>query len=168
MNELMILLTVLGIGLIIGSIGGVIVKNLLGAYSAFMHILETNKKFEQKQKVVDEMKSKGEFHEWQELPTPEGNLLVCVKTGWCPSANGFIDIERINSYLTSQKIQKEYKAYRDERVRLLAEKYNYPILTMEQLVEDIFSIKKDFHLLKLNELQQEFFTKAEDVETKRD
>ena len=164
-DEMMVLTLILLMGCGIGLAIQRILDNLILFYYKIKAIRQNNIEFKNKQAEVDKMKAAGDFHEWQEIPTMHGMLLVCKKTGWCPSLNGFIEQSRINSYLEAAKMDEEYKAFRKERINNLASKLVLTIADTEKIVEEIFSMKKDFHLMKTTLLQQELQAKAAHVES---
>ena len=63
------------------------------------------------------------------------------------------------------KMEEEYKVFRSERVKDLASELRLSIADTEKVVEQIFSMKKDFHLMKTTLLQQELQEKAAHVES---
>ena len=166
MNDEMIILTViLLMGYFLGYTSNKIVDNIYMLMYKIRLMRETNAAFKIKQAEVTKMKAAGDFHEWQEIPTMQGSMMVCKKTGWCPSLNGFIERSRIESYLNDLKREEEYKDYRANRVQQLCQALNMSTQQVEKVVEDVFSIKKDFHLMKAAQLQQELKEKAAHVES---
>ncbi len=110
-----------------------------------------NKEFRSKVKAKEEMQAKGEYHEWIRIPYGTEERLVCKKTGWCPTINGFLAMGYVNSWVERLGMEKEYNKYSDARVKLLAEDYEMPTQWMEDLIEKVFKIKKDFHVEKMKD-----------------
>ena len=109
------------------------------------------------------MKEDGEFHEWVTVQTPTGDMMVCKRTGWCPNFEGFVPTNMINAYLEKVKMEQEYKEFRDARVLELANQLKLSTMEMEEVVEKIFSMKKDFTVSKLIELSADLTERALDV-----
>jgi hypothetical protein len=124
-----------------------------------------NQELKVKKEELKKMRAMGEFHQWKEMYFTDGSHLVCLKTGWCPTLKGFVDMNRIERYIKAEIMQEEYKAFRAERVNNLASKLVLTIADTEKIVEEIFSMKKDFHLMKTTQLQQELKAKAAHVES---
>jgi hypothetical protein len=163
MEESNILATILLVGAILGFAIRYLVGNIIHFSKHIKDLMDNNKEFAKKQAMVAKMKADGDFHEWITIPTPGGSMLVCKKTGFCPELNGFVAIEMINSYLNRVKQEEEYKVFRDARVLVLAKELGLDVPRMEEIVEKVFSMKKDFTIHKLAQLQQDLTKRAEDV-----
>ena len=160
MNDATILTTILLFGLVIGLAINWLVGNIITQVENIKAIMTNNKLFKSKQAAMEKMKAEGGMHEWVQVPTMQGMLLACKKTGWCPTLQGFLQLSHINSYLEAKKAEEEYKIFRDIRVGELADKHNMSFFDMEKLVEQIFSIKKDFHVERIAKLQREIEARA--------
>ena len=163
MSETTILTVILAIGLAIGVAVPILIRSIQHNLVKIKAILDNNKLFAKKTAEMEEMKVRGELHEWVKVQTAGGQMLVCKKTGWCPDLQGFVSLELVEEYFTKIKAQEEYKEYRDLRVAELAKELDFDIQKMEDVVERIFSIKKDFHLNKAIKLTNELTQRAEDV-----
>jgi len=114
-------------------------------------VLARSKAFRKKQKEVEDMKARGEVHEWVTISIPGlgGNMMVCRKTGYVPSKKGFLPIEVIQRHEKTQafekKIQKEYDEFKNERFSSISKDYDIPMEKMEDLMDKICSIYNDFH-----------------------
>lgn len=118
-------------------------------------IRKNNAEFKAKMKIKEDLKANGDHHEWVSIPYGQTEVLVCKKTGWCPTINGFIYMTYINEWLKRKKMDEEYQKFRKNRVELLAEDYEMPYEHMEQLIEKIFAIKQDFHVEKMKKSVEE-------------
>jgi hypothetical protein len=163
MNETTILTTILLIGLVIGLASNYLIGNILHFSGKIKAFIDNNKEFAKKQAEVAKMKANGDFHEWVSIPSTGGTMLVCKKTGYVPSLNGFVPVEMVTSYLNKVEREKDYKIYRDLRVMALANQHGMHLESMERLVEDIFSIKKDFSVLQLTKLSEDLTQRAQNV-----
>lgn len=159
---------VLLLGLFFGFIANPLLKNAIKGWQNFKRILDDNKKFAEKKAEVEKMKTNGDFHEWITIPTLSGEMMVCKKTGWYPTAQGFVPMELINEYLRKVKLEEEYREYRNAKVAELAKELDFSLEKMETVVEKIFSMKKSFYLGRIEKLSEEFKQRADDVRTKQD
>lgn len=162
-SEQQLFTTVLILGLLLGLFGLAVLKNLKKTWAEVQAIRENNKKFRAKQEEVKKMKEKGDLHEWITVPSINGEIMVCKKTGWSPTLNGFIPMDLLNDHLFKIQIEKEYKEYRNKRVSKLAAELGFTETKMEDVVEKIFSMKKDFHVERMARLAEEFAKRAENV-----
>lgn len=157
-EEVMAILLLIGVG--IGLFSSVLINNIRINWEKLKTIHQNNKKFAALQKNVDDMRAKGELHEWQEIMTMQGKMLVCAKTGWCPTLKGFLPLQVIQQQLEHAKAEEEYKEFRAARIQLIAHERNMTTAEVERLVEQIFTMKKDFYVQRVAKLQQEMEAKA--------
>ncbi len=109
-----------------------------------------NKEFYARIQAKEEMKVKGDFHNWIKIPCEMGEeMLVCSKTGWCPSKDAFLSMEYVNKWIQQKKLDEEYQAFRKIRVETLAEAWEMTVPQLEGLINEIFKIKQDFHTQKM-------------------
>jgi len=109
-----------------------------------------------KEDSVAKMKKEGRFHKWITLPVrlPGKGVqetTVCEETGYCPSVDGFIDLMQMKEMLIKKKNDEEFVEFRREKIKELSSKYGMHEDLFEDVVNDIYSIKKDFHVNKMNE-----------------
>lgn len=157
------LTSILLFGLLVGIGATFLLNNLSKYYKIAKEVVDNNRQFARKQAAVDEMKSRGEMHEWATVATPNGDIMVCKKTGWSPDLKGFVPVEAVTSYLNKIKVEEEYKEYRNKRVEELAKEIGLSLDKTEEIVEKVFSIKKDFHVDRISKLSNELGKRAEDV-----
>ena len=161
MNDAVLMSVILFVGMLFGLFANSLIQNTMFHIEKIKLMLANDKLFKQKQQEVADMRPKGVFHEWFDMPKGDGNtIIVCKKTGWCPSLKGFVPMSRIEAYLAAVKAEEEYKVFRNGRVAELAIKMNLDNQQVEKFVEDVFSIKKDYTLMKIKELQQELQANA--------
>lgn len=163
MNDAGLLITILLISLTLGFIMRFLVSNIITNVQKLKVILNNNKEFQKRQKEVEEMRAKGEVHDWVTVETADGAMLVCKKTGYVPRLKAFVPLEAINSYLLKLEREEQYKLFRNARVASLAKELGLNETKMEEVVEKIFAMKKDFTLLQLDKLKQEMQEKKENA-----
>lgn len=142
----------------IGFLSMPIVQSLIRLIKDLKKSHINNKLFHQKKQEVQNMKDKGEVHEWINLPTIRGQKLVCKKTGWCPELEGFISKTAIDRHLTNTKRQeeteKEYQIFRDNRVTELSIYYNLDEETVSGIMSEAFKARQEFFVDKIKEEQE--------------
>jgi len=114
---------------------------------------KTLKNYEDK---VTKMKDEGRMHKWVTLPIRipgEGikETQVCEETGYCPGLNGFVDAFEIKQMLGQRKTEEEFKVFKEARISELAEEYSMTEEAFSNIVEEIYSMKKNFHVKKMEE-----------------
>ena len=103
------------------------------------------------------------MHQWMTMVIMGQEVMVCEKTGWAPSLNGFLPMHMIEAYKKESNAAKEYEQFRNARIQLIASENQMTIPQVERLVEQVFSIKKDFTLQRIEKLQKEMEDKASAV-----
>jgi hypothetical protein len=166
MDDAQLMMIILFVGLLFGVMFRFLVGQLTTQVKITKKIIETNRKFKEKQAEVTNMKSNGDLHQWVTVPYKGEDVFVCKKTGWCPHLEGFLPVDKIASHLNDLKTEEDYQAYRRNRIDQLSEKMGMSYAGTEKLVEEIFSIKKDFYLGKLEALQKELEDGASRVKSK--
>lgn len=112
---------------------------------------QIKQEIDRKQKMIDEMKINKELHEWMTVQQVSvngeiSNYNVCKKTGWCPQLNMFFTDAYVRNEILNQKYQKQYSEYKTKIIREMANDHGKTIEQMEQIVEAVFDIKKQFAL----------------------
>lgn len=105
-----------------------------------------------------EMLERGEQHEWVNIKSavdPSKEMMICKKTGWCPEIKDYFSDEWVRKQIKKQELAEQYKMYRDIEVGTLAVRYKLDLETMEKIVEDVFNIKKSFHLKHIEKQMKE-------------
>lgn len=160
-EQVMTILFVIGIGF--GLFGRFLLDNIQTYWNKLVKIYKNNKDFKELQDSVDQMREKGEMHDWMEMNLGTTKALVCKKTGWCPSQGGFLPMSIINQYIENLKTEEEYQEFRNARVQLIAHENNLTVPATERVVEQVFAMKKDFFLQRISKLQQEMEQRAAEV-----
>lgn len=155
MNDAGLLLAIFLISLTLGFIMRFLVSNVINSAEKFKKVLNNKKQFQKKQKELEQMRDRGEQHDWVTIEAGDGPMLVCKKTGYAPRLKGFVPVEAVNTYLLWAEREEEYKLFRNARVTSLARELGLSETKMEEVVEKIFAMKKDFTLLQLDKLKQE-------------
>lgn len=158
MDDIMFTIFVVGIGL------GMLAKFFLGGLEQAIGVLkfklEQNKQFKKLEKARNEMIANGDRHQWMSIRIMGQSINVCEKTGWAPTLNGFVPLHIIESYKQEMASEKEYQDFRNARVQLIARENQMTIDQVERLVEQVFSMKKDFALIRIEKLQKEMAERA--------
>ena len=111
-----------------------------------------NAEIARRKQMVADMKARGEFHEWVTIQQKDikGDIHdphVCKKTGWCPSLQSFFQMAYVKEAVLREEYKNKYETYRDEQVEMLSTKFKHSRAEMEEIVESVFDIKKQFALL---------------------
>jgi hypothetical protein len=155
MNDANILTIILLMGMVSTLVFQKLISNIVKAISDIKAVNAQNREFKARMAEMDKMKTNGDFHEWIYLPSTAGEIMVCKKTGWCPSVKGFFSTKLINQHLADKQAEEDYKVFRNKRVLQLATDIGKNFSETEKIVEAVFSIKKDFTLLRLTKLQED-------------
>jgi hypothetical protein len=105
---------------------------------------------------VAKMKAEGRMHKWVTMPVkiPGKGIVetsVCEETGYCPSVDSFVEVSKIKQIQMAKQQEKEYQQFRDSEIQRLSDEYNIDPYTMDNLVQDVFKIKRNFHTNKMKE-----------------
>lgn len=116
--------------------------------------------FKEKDKEIAKMKEEGRLHDWVTLPVniPGKGIIdttVCKETGYCPSVDGFVDKMQVRHMVEMKRLNEEFDSFRKNRVSELAEKWNTSEDVFGNIIDDIYSIKKDFHVQKMEQSMKE-------------
>lgn len=129
--------------------------------------IKNNKEFNKKKKEVEDMKANGDMHEWINLPTMQGNKLVCKKTGWCPELEGFIPMHFIQRHLMNVEIQKQteekYEKFKESKIKEVSDQYNLDESLIHGIMDKAFEIKKEFHTKLIEEQQADMEKQIEET-----
>ena len=112
-------------------------------------------------KNKEEMLARGELHEWIKIPTYNGHVLACKKTGWCPELKDFFRMGYINRLLMHREIEerqnKEWEAWKEVQYKKIAESFAIPEEQIKGIVKSGFEMKKEFvlDLQKRQEIEAE-------------
>lgn len=170
MNSALLMTVILLLGLVIGLASEWLIHNIMIHVTDIKEQLANNRRFKEKQAEVEKMKANGDFHEWVSIPSFDpagGTMLVCKRTGWCPTLKGFISTQHINRYLDNIQAEEEYKSFRAARIQLISAETNLSVSEVERIVESIFTMKKDFYVGRIAKLQKEIEAKAAAVKNEQ-
>jgi len=134
---------------LIGIVGPSMVLKLLQSIKYYIFIYTTNREFDKKMNNLEKMKEKGELHDWVEVNFTDGTVLMCKKTGWCPSLKAFYKIKDIEYLISKQKINEKYKLLAFQEMDKVLIKYNITRDNIMKLQEEITEIEN-----KLTEMQK--------------
>jgi len=135
-------------------------KRSIVALKMFQIQMQAKATYNELNKKRDEMIKNGDLHEWIDLPIAGKMVKVCKKTGWVPEWKDYIVPHVLRQMLSDLDRDKRYKTYRNEKVADLAKAHDMTNEAMEELVEKIFDIKKQFHLREVDVVVKEMKEKA--------
>ncbi len=144
----------------------VIFKICWGYYKQAITAAEAQNNYKNKAKAVEEMKSRGEHHEWLFIPQKDGTSVhVCRKTGFVPSIDGFVPLDilekSIKLFEQQKDVQKRCDEFLENRKKELRERFGISVNNFNLLFEDILKIEHDFTALETERLQNEIKNKVE-------
>ena len=156
-------LTLLHVGIFFGTLLVVfLVPTAIRIVKEYRRIAENNKEFLKRQKIVDDMKENGEFHDWVKMPVQGQFCHVCRNTGYCSELSGFVDVKAVKEYEKLAKTEQELKDFTQNQLKKIALAYSLDFDKLCQLREDMFEIKKTFYINKLEQLQNKLKKNTED------
>lgn len=114
---------------------------------------------------VKAFKADGGMHKWVNIAVkmPNGvseNTHVCEHTGYCPKFDGFVSLSYVKDILRQRELEKEFQEYKREKLLAMGEEYL--VDDMKGLYAKITSLKKDFHIDKMNKFKAEIKEKFGD------
>ncbi len=116
---------------------------------------------------VKKFKEDGGMHKWTNMAVRLGGKMeetyVCEHTGYCPKYDGFVPMGYVEDILSKRKLDKEFQEYKRERLLDFADEYC--IGDIKGLYAKIISLKKDFHIDKMNKFKAEIKEKFGDSVT---
>lgn len=130
--------------------------NVLEVFSSFralfVSIMTKRKMFKELKARKEKLLADGETHQWVEVTTPDNKskIIVCEKTGWVPSKNGFLPLASVEALKSADKMEKDYSDFKEKRMKEIAENNGLSRDQLESICTDVVSIKKDFTLNNIN------------------
>lgn len=155
--------------LILGPIALIVI---LMALSTLVRIANTiislkarNKAFKQKQQELATFKKNGNFHEWVLIPVNDTETgYVCRKTGYYPTLEGFFPSTYIEKHLKEQVEKIAYAKFKSERMSEIAVAFGLKLDEMDALTQEFIAIPQQYAVGKLQFLQDELKTTANNLE----
>ena len=138
-----------------------ILNNALNIYYNFKNlfslIMTKRKMFKELKAKKDKLLANGETHKWVEVTAPDNKskIIVCEKTGWVPSKNGFLPLASVEALKSADKMEKDYSDFKEKRMKEIAESNGLSVDQLESIYTDVVSIKKDFTLNNINNFLSE-------------
>lgn len=122
-----------------------------------------NKMYLEGEKRVKEMKKNGDIHEWVEINIAGKSLLVCKKTGYVPSQEGFLTPDMVELKLVAKELDDlEQSKFLEIQERLTKEEAALLGITMQN-IEDLLTFFK-----KLPDLAWEEIANSEEHKVLRE
>lgn len=119
------------------------------------------KAFKDEKQRLKGFKDSGGMHKWINdvaVRMPDGKLInthACEHTGYCPAIDGFVPVQRIKQIILDRKLEEEYQAFKKEEKLKIQEYFSIADSDIDELVERILSLKKNFSLKKMNDFREE-------------
>lgn len=132
--------------------------SIVGFFKKMKEQQKMHKKYEEKLDEVLKMKEKGEHHEWIDMMIThpvEGrvNTHVCKKTGYAPQLESFVSLESVKRVIKSREEEEEFQKYKEKKLEEYSSQYG--IEDAKTVYEKMITIKKDFHVKKMENFQKE-------------
>lgn len=122
---------------------------------------------------VKKFKEDGGVHKWVTIAVklPNGkveNTHVCEHTGYCPAFEGFVSLGHIRDTINARKNEEEYQEFKRKEIERITSQYSISCIEVTRnLVEEVLSFKKNFHIQKMDkftsEIKKEFGDKVKIV-----
>lgn len=148
-------------GAILGIAGLFAFSIIKSLYKQFKFRSEMKKGFKAEKEKLAKFKADGGMHKWVNnvaVTMPNGkveNTHVCEHTGYCPAVEGFVSISKIKQLVTAREQEKEFEEYKKSEIERIRTFYSIEKCDIDGLVMDILSIKKNFHIDKMNKFKEE-------------
>lgn len=118
-----------------------------------MKVMSHNKKYKIMMKEVEDMKARGEFHDWVNIPITETeNAYVCRKTGYCPSMGGFFDLKYIEKFIKLKEEKDEYDYFKSEEMAKIAMSFGLSLEEVYSITDEINDIPNQYKNKDKNEM----------------
>lgn len=139
--------------------------SLIRIYKRYAKSQEQSKLYKSMMKKVEEMKAKGDFHEWIPVPfSPTETVYACKSTGYVPSKEGFFPLSHIKDILRQKEEKEAYAAFKNEKLLEIAKSFGLKMDEMDSIVNEIIAIPQEYAVEKLQVLEDELKTKAAEIE----
>ena len=125
------------------------------------HLL-IKKAFMDKKQSVKDMKERGDFHKWIDLPVGTKTYKVCETTGYMPEKDGFLPLSMVKMHKERLELEKKYEVFKEERIKDMAKTYNVEKKSILNMIDEVHNIKKDFSVMLMSDLIKDLKLKEED------
>lgn len=119
------------------------------------------KKIKQNRDDLEAQKCVGP-HTWIKMPIMGQEVHVCKECCWSSSFQTYVKKEFVNAYLKEQEFKNALEEYSKKRKTEIAEKFRLFDFELEQLENEIYSIKKDFTIQWLEKSIEEMKAEKEE------
>lgn len=143
MNNMYVVIVLFSVLVGLLSVGAFLsIEKLVLGYRRYKYLKESKAKYDRLQKAKDDMIARGETHEWVEFTYMNGQrIMVCKKSGWSPTLNGFLDLKVVGQYLQAEnevkRITKEYEDFLSEKLVSLSKQYDIEVSVLRKILKDI-------------------------------
>lgn len=142
-------------GVMIGVCSVYALQVIKTSYASIKAKIDNNRAYKKKIEEVKQYKSEGNLHRWITLSvsTSKGvkETNVCSETGYCPLVEGFVPLNEVKHMVEMQKQTKDFEAFRESEKKRIQDKFSIWDADIDELFNDFYSIKKNFHVKLMNE-----------------
>lgn len=124
------------------------VDKLLIVYYNFKQNRLKNKEFKRRTKEMEEMLSRGEVHEWVELYIGDTAVLICRKTGWCPTIKGFFNVKDVEYSLKEKEERKLFADFVEKELEKISLNNEIGFDKVNKVYQEILSLPDNFEKTK--------------------
>jgi hypothetical protein len=151
------ILNLIAIGIVAYATGRLIARYLLPVLDAIYMVYKNNRKFNKLEKEKERiLKENGGVHQWIELKSPSGGkMLVCEKTGWCPSRESFLPASAIEALRKTDQLEQEYINYKKQKNAEIEQMYGLKEGDAEEIYNKVSDMRKQYSLQKLSSFLKE-------------
>lgn len=101
-------------------------------------------------------------HRWMRIysTTEKGEVRACKECGYCADNGGYFNPMQLKTINKQREINHEFEVFKKKKLSSIAHKMNIDEDEIIDLYNNLVSIKKDFHVKKLEEWQMELKEKS--------
>ena len=120
---------------------------------------EHGKALKEKEKIVEEMKAKGEMHKWTRIEFEGKSYEVCEKTGWCPALKGFMDLKVIEAFKKAEQEKKDLIKFIDKKLENLCKFHEVDPKIVNKIILELSQAKTAYMEDRVKAMAQEFIAR---------
>lgn len=124
-------------------------KNVKNIYKMF----KNHKSFKKRMAEVERRKKdEGFTHKWITYNVGGKELHICQETGYCPTINGFFDVDFVQGIVKARQMEEEFNLFKQSEIKKMAEELGIGAEYMQELIERGSNIRSKFVMNKLREI----------------
>jgi hypothetical protein len=136
--------------LFIGATIPIIVLLALKALAFIKEVISSYREHKLMMDNLEDFRKKGGVHDWVEVSIGGKKQYACSKTGYCPLLNGFVSPAYVRNIKTNATLEKDMLAFVESKKAEIGMKYGISVENLTVLMDEVYSIKKDFALKRMN------------------